>query len=192
MAVCEKLLSLRPPREPTSPTVAEEGAIHFEAFVSKQSLDNRYSALLAIWREAYAEICDAGTLVSKLDPASAGFTPSELSTLDAGTRRRVELLLAMFRETVNRCNGLTKLIADSVPFRAGSAEDGTQAKLPGRKVFPMDLALELRTWIGRLDNGEAELELDDLGVRISRRCRPGDVVLSRRLIDALREISSEN
>lgn len=187
-AVCENLFSLRPVRNPTSPAVAEEGGLRFQGFPSKQSLDNRYSAVLAIWREAYAELLDAGPRESKLDPDNVGFVPSELASLDAGTRKRVELLLAMFRETVTRCNNLTRYIGENIPFEGGDGP-GAPARLPPARAFPADVSAELRSWIGRLDNGSSEFNSDELGVRVSRRCRPGTIVMSRRLLDALRDMA---
>lgn len=192
-ALCEKLLSLRPPRNPTSFAVAEEGGIQFQDFPGKSRLDNAYSALLNIWREAYLELIDPGTLVSKLDPEEVGFKASELATLDAGTRKRVELLVAAFRETVKRCNGLARLIRERMPYEDPGAVGGEgPPRLTAPKVLPPDLEAELRSWIGRLNNGSPELDLDELGVRVSRRSRPGNVVMSRRLVDAFRALLKDS
>lgn len=65
---CHQLLSLRPPRAPTSNVVSEEGGVKFARFPRKQTLDNSYASYLAIWREAYDEICNIAALKSNLDP----------------------------------------------------------------------------------------------------------------------------
>lgn len=156
-ALCEKILSLRPPRSSSSAAVAEEGGIRFRDFPSKSRLDNAYSALLKIWREAYLESTDPGTLGSKPDPEAVGFKASERATLDAGTRKRVELLVAAFRETVKRCNGLARLIRERMPYEDPAVGGDRPPRLVAPKVLSPDLEAELRSWIGRLGNGASEL-----------------------------------
>lgn len=182
--ICMAMLSLRPPREPTSQAVAEEGGLQFPTFPKKQTIDNVYSSLLNIWREAYNELLHPGTLKSKLDPGDVSFVSSELAALDEGTRYRIQMLVVLLREMTNRNNDMAKLIREQIPLD----EKGRPLQLPG-PTLAADLRSELASWIGRLDNGTSELDFDEIGARVSRRSRPGNVIFSARLIDALRVIA---
>jgi hypothetical protein len=164
--------------------VSEEGGVKFVRFPRKQTLDNAYASYLAIWREAYDEICNLAAVKSNLDPANLSFTRSDLLTLDEGTRHRVQLLVALFREATNRNNDLQKLIRSSAPLD----ENGQPKLLSSMVSIDHDAKAELSTWLGRLENGTSQLELDELGVRISRRSRPGTLVLSIKVIDALKAV----
>ncbi|MDX8506131.1 hypothetical protein [Mesorhizobium captivum] len=180
-SICFQLLSLRQPREPTSIVVAEEGGIKFSRFPRKQTLDNTYAACLAIWREAYDEICNIAAVKSNLDPENLTFTRSELAPLDEGTRNRIDLLLVLFRESTKRNNNLQKLIYNDRPL-----DENGQPKLLAAPSLSEDAKEELSAWLGRLQNGTALLELDELGVRVTHKSRPGTLVITTKVIDALK------
>jgi len=180
--ICVQLLSLRPPREPTSKVVSEEGGIRFARFPRKQTLDNTYASYVSIWREAYDEICNLGVVRSNLDPANLTFTKSDLLVLDEGTRHRVHLLAVLYREAVNRNNALQRLIRTSIPL-----DEYGKPMVPTREIyFDPQLKVELARWVGRLENGSSEFDLDEVGLKVSRRSRPGTLILSRSVIDALK------
>jgi len=127
-----------------------------------------------------------GVVKSNLDPANLTFAKSDLLTLDEGTRHRVHMLVALYREATNRNNDLQRIIRTSIPLD----ENGTP-QLPSLKA-PLDPQpkTELARWLGRLENGSSEFELDELGVKVSRRSRPGTLIFSRSVIDALKVLVS--
>lgn len=134
-------------------------------------------------------LTDAGEAISRAKAKSrtplsqASALRSELQALDEGTRTRVELLVVMFREAVQRSNNLSHYIRQNIPF-----SDGQMNPAEAKSALAKDLVAELQHWIACLDNGTSEFDLDDLGVRVSRRSRPGNIVLSKRVLDALRGI----
>jgi len=185
-SICRELLALRPPREPTSPTVSEEGGIKFANFPRKQTLDNAYAPYLAIWREAYDEICDLGATKTNLDPDNLRFARSDLASLDEGTRHRIQLLVALFREATNRNNDLQKIIQRSMVL-----DESGQPKLAvSTPSIDPETKSEVTLWLGQLQNGTSPLDLDELGVRISNRARPGKLVIPRAVIDALQKLGA--
>lgn len=82
-------------------------------------------------------------------------------------------------------SGLARLIPERMPCEDGSAGGEGPPRLPGPDVLPPDLAADLRSRIARLDKGASELDLDGPGIRVSRS-HPGNAVMSRQLVDALR------
>lgn len=187
--VCVQLLSLRPPRAPTSSTVSEEGRIHHADFPRKQTLDNTYGEILGIWRQAYAEIMDSGVQRSRLGMTSIEFAPSDLASLDAGTRANVQVLQALLREAQARNNRLSQFIRERVPYDDGEAGNEPARALSSQTtLFPPDIRTELIQLIGRLDNGSSQFQLDDAGVKVTRRSPVGTTIMSRLLFDALRAL----
>jgi len=180
-ATCKQLLALRPPREPTSRTVSEEGSIKFSGFPKRQTLDNAYASYLAIWREAFDELCDIGATKTNLDPENINFTRSDLASLDEGTRHRIQLLVALFREATNRNNDLQKVIHRNVTLD----ERGQPKLVAHAPAVDPEIKSEVTLWLGQLQNGTSPLDLEDLGVRLSRRARPGMLIIPRAVIDAL-------
>jgi hypothetical protein len=92
------------------------------------------------------------------------------------------LLVALFREATTRNNDLQKLIRNSVSLD----ENGQPKLLPSTVPIDADAKAELSTWLGRLENGTSQLDLDELGVRVSRRSRPGTLIISSKVINALK------
>lgn len=185
-AICSSMLSLRPPRAPTCAAISEEGSIKFLRFPSEQTLHNSYRELVEIWREAYRELNNMGAVRSRLGVTEVNFIRSELAPLDTTTRDNVILLQVLYKEACRRENDLRQFISENIPYRDPGAETIMRS---GDLPLAPDLRAELAAWLARLDSGSSGFDVDDLGVRITRRIKPGDLILSRRMVDALKAIA---
>ena len=182
IAVCKDLVCARPMQEPRTPLVTETGRIRFGKFPAEQSLLNRHGALLRVWREAYHSIID----VSAPKPPSKGsmlaIADEDLAALDHGTRSRVTLMMAVLREQKVENDRLKKLLHDHVPA------PGYQGNAPAQAVLPPGARLAISGWLAEVEAGIGGMEIDDLGVRLTRRTRPNQLIVPAELIDALRAI----
>jgi len=170
--ICRALVQRATPIAPTAKLVSEEGRNRNPEFPSAQTIYNEYREMLAIWRKAYTDILN----IDARDPISLDqLEKIDVSELDEGTRFIVDELRQHVRELVQRCNALKQIIAESVPMPAGSLTDSSD------KV--MD---ELAEWLEDIERGP--FDLDDIGLRVSRRTPPNTVVMHTDLFKALRTI----
>lgn len=185
VAVCKDLVCARPVQEPRTPLVTETGRIRFGKFPAEQSLLNRYGALLRIWRDAYRGIVD----VSAPKPPGGGnalaIADEDLAALDYGTRSRITLMMAVLREQKVENDRLKKLLHDQVPAPGHQGEASIHAPLPS------GARAAIGGWLAGMEAGIGGLEIDDLGVRISRRARLNQVIVSPEVLEALRAICTD-
>lgn len=184
--VCKELVCARPVQEPRTPIVTERGLILFHGkFPAEQSLLNRYGALLRIWRDAYRGIVD----VSAPKPQGGGnplaIADEDLAPLDYGTKSRITLMMAVLREQKVENDRLKKLLRDQVPAPS------YQGNAPMQPPLPPGARAAIGSWLAEMEAGIGGLEIDELGVRISRRARPSQVIVSGEVLDALRAICSD-
>ena len=181
--VCQDLLQLRPPREPTSSVVSEEGCIRFARFPKRQTLDNAYAAYLSIWREAFNEICNISVRSSKNDLVNLDIRKSDLSLLDEGTSYNVQFLIRVFKELSNRNMHLSKLIYDQGTL---DADGNIQARQDAAKLDPL-LKQDLVDWLRRMENGTGPMDLDDTGAKAAIRTRPGTLIMPVRIFNGFKQ-----
>ncbi len=186
VAVCKDLVCARPVQEPRTPLVTETGRIRFGKFPAEQSLLNRYGALLRIWRDAYRGIVD----VSVPKPPGGGnplaIADEDLAALDHGTKSRITLMMAVLREQKVENDRLKKLLYDQVPA------PGHQGEAPIQTPVPPGARAAIGGWLAEVEAGIGGLEVDDLGVRVTRRAKPNQVIVSAEVIEALRAICGNN
>lgn len=185
VSICKDLVCARPVQEPRTPLVTETGRIRFGKFPAEQSLLNRYGALLRIWRDAYRGIVD----VSAPKPPGGGnplaIADEDLAALDHGTRSRITLMMAVLREQKVENDRLKKLLYDQVPAPGHQGNVPTQAPLsPGARAA-------IGGWLAEMETGIGGLEIDDFGIRVSRRARPNQVIVSAEVVEALRAICTD-
>ena len=185
VAVCKDLVCARPVQEPCTPLVTGTGRIRFGKFPAEQSLLNRYGALLRIWRDAYRGIVD----VSAPKPPGGGnalaIADEDLAALDYGTRSRITLMMAVLREQKVENDRLKKLLHDQVPA------PGHRGDVPTLAPLPPGARAAIGGWLAEMEAGIGGLDIDDLGIRISRRARPNQLIVSAEVLEALRAICTD-
>lgn len=109
----------------------------------------------------------------------------DLAALDYGTKSRITLMMAVLREQKVENDRLKKLLHDQVPA------PGHQEDVPTQTSLPPGARAAISGWLAEVEAGVGGLEVDDLGVRITRRAKPNQVIVSAEVIEALRAICSD-
>lgn len=182
VAVCKELVTTKPPQEPVAPLVAERGAVLYGKFPAAQSLLNRYRDLLRVWREAYTSIVDLTVPIPAKAADSMALLEQDLSGLDSGTKARMAVVIQMLREQKRENDRLRHLIREQIPAPRRDAGDQPPPSLP-----PQYLSA-LKAWLDALAAGNSGLEMDKVGVRVSRHARPGRVVIPLEVVEAVRAL----
>jgi hypothetical protein len=180
IVLCRELVTARPIQEPLAPRVAEIGKIRYPKFPAAQSLLNRYSLILRIWRKAFYDIAS----VTAVKPRASGELPmmveAAVAGLDSGGRANVELLIVYLKEVLRENNRL-KEISKQSNLPRGASGKGTS----GHPV-PLD---PLVRWLKKLDGRNSYLVVDDLGVRISRNARANSLIMEAEVLNTLLELA---
>lgn len=178
--VCTGLLSARPVQEPLAPRVSEEGALRFPGFPAPQTLLNHYRGLLRLWRDAYRKLLDLSAPRPKGQGPALAIADADLASLDPGVKVRIQLLMAVLRETKLEADRAKRVLRDHVPVGGASRPPpGVAVSVPGAQA--------LRAWLASLEAGESGLEVvAGTGVRVTRRARPGQIVIPAEVLEAIR------
>lgn len=171
-AICQAMVQRATPLRPTANAVAEEGRNKNPSFPAAQTLFNVYPEMLQTWRRAHDDILN----IDAPDPIGS----SELDKIDPGkfepgSRAVVEALVCQVREVTRRNNALKQLISESVPTPADD--------LPPNADRVMEW---LSAWLEKM--ADSVFELDDIGLKVSSRCRPGTLVMDAELFNELRTL----
>lgn len=181
VAVCGDLVSAKPVREPRTPLVTELGQSRYGDFPSEQSLLNRYAAILRVWREAFRQVVDISAPTPAKGANAWAIAQEDLAPLDHGTKSRIQLLLAVLRETKGENDRLKQLVRGSVPAPGDTSLTSQAADVTRARAIR-----DVGRWLVSLQNGAGPLEVNAVGVRISRRAMPGQIVISAEVLEALR------
>lgn len=184
MSICTDLVTSWPARDPVSPVVAELGQIRYGKFPAPQTLLNHYPKLLRVWRQAFQQIVNAAAPVPTKPGQALAIADEDLQVPDSGTKARVQLALAAMREAKLENDRLKKIIRDAIP--APGHEQPTQAA----STFANGHVKTINAWLFSVDSGLGGLEIDALGLPISRRGRIGTVVMTTDVLNALRAVCS--
>lgn len=182
IAVCKELVTTKPAQEPLTPVIAERGAVLFGKFPAGQSLLNRYGGILRIWRGAYRSIVDLSAPVPTKAATGMVILEEDLAGLDNGGKARMLVVMQMLREQKQENDRLRHLIREQIPAPRQNAAEQLPAPLA-----PQSLSA-LRAWLNTVVSSGGGLELDEVGVRISRHARPRQVVIPLEVIEALRAL----
>lgn len=172
-SICEHLLVAKPVVEPTADTVSTMGCRHYPYFPARQTLNNDYSSLLNIWRNAYVEIL-------RLKPRRASASQLQV-TNQADFDREIGVLKA----------DIKLLTADLARARAVIASQSILPKAE-EKCSPSEALATLkilRDWLRDIREQRGALtplELAPAGLKVSSRARPGMVVMKPEVVDLLK------
>lgn len=168
--ICRALLQRKSPVKPTASLVAERGGIEDEDFPELQTIYNSYREVLAVWRKAYFDIRN----VDAEDPIGLDDVRKiDTSVMDSSTAAVVEQLKAIVLELVQRVNVLKKFQDDAVTTPAhGVVQELDADRIIGR----------LRDWLATVADG---FDLDEIGLRVSRKNIVGSRIMRRDLFDEL-------
>jgi hypothetical protein len=109
---------------------------------------------------------------------------ADLAPLDHGTRGRITLIMAVLREHKVENDRLKRLVRDHVPALGGPNT------APVNALLPAESQRKIKLWLTFLTDGSAGLEVNGSGVQITRRSRPGQVIVTPEVLQALQEICS--
>jgi len=180
--VCAQLLSAKPVQEPTAPRVSEEGGVRCPNFPAPQTLLNHYRELLRIWRDAYRKVLDLSAPRPNGRSGALAIADADLAPLDSGTKVRVQLMMAVLREQKLETDRVKKILRDQVPVAGGAP---TQSAI----VAPAPETQALRAWLAVVEGGASSLEVAaGAGVRVTRRARPGQIVMPAEALEAIRAV----
>jgi hypothetical protein len=183
-SICRDLLSQRPACDPSTPRICELGQVRYAGFPAQQSLLNRYAPLLRIWREAFQRMVRATASLPTNKDGGRGLDDADFAGLDAGTRGQIGIFIAVLRETKVENDRLKKLIRDSVPAPGRTPEIGVESRVDQTQV------VMVREWLTALETGSLGLFVDDSGVRVNRTVAPRHVVMTLRVLAALKSLCS--
>lgn len=173
--VCRALVQRGTPMSPTAKLVSEEGRNRSREFPSAQTIYNEYGEMLAIWRRAYTSILN----IDAHDPIGLDQLENiDVSGLDEGTRFIVDELRQHIRELTQRCNALKQIIAEAVPLPTDSFIDSSD-----------NVMEELADWLNRVER--SPFDLDDIGLRVTRRTPPNTVIMHADLLKGIRTLVDE-
>lgn len=182
--ICRELVSGRPAQEPLTPVVTELAFSRYKTFPDQQTLLNYYGGFLKVWRDAFQDVVNASAPRPKKEGALI-IAEKDLAALDAGTRAQVSLLQAILGEQKAENDRLKMLLRERVAA-PGCTEAASAGPAP--RVFELE---KLRGWLASLESGGA-LEIVPDGLRITRRARPGQVVVPVAVLEELRRIDGAN
>lgn len=171
-AICIALVKRRTPIMPTALVVSEEGKNKSPSFPSHQTIYNKYSKVLKVWRDTYHDIVNidgeaplSGDDIQRIDTTK----------MEVGTANIVDRLKAIVFEVNQRNNVLKQIIDNLTPARAG--------------VSPIVLDHEeiigkLGNWIRELADNKA-FQLDEFALKVTRRTPPSTRIIDAELLDEL-------
>lgn len=177
-SICAKLLKRKTPICPTAKVVSEEGSKTDQNFEQPQTIYNSYKEILNIWNESYQRVmnidCDARIRpdqVSSIDTA----------IMDVATANIVEHLKAMISELTTRCNTLKRIIDETIPVDELilQADHETESTVIG-----------LKEWLDGM-RASSVFDMDELGLRTTRRTPTGARVMDKGLYDQLVRLADE-
>lgn len=180
--VCQRLVSAIPIRNPSAAVVVELGLLSYgKDFPKKQTLYNSYKEILELYRKCFISI------VGGLKPESfsnKGFlAKSEIGNyIDFGTRRRIELMIDIYKEQVQEIRRLRSLLTSTVPVPLREANISHEAKL----LTNIEVEL-ICAWEQKVSSGSLKLEVDSLGLRVMRQAGPRPHVMT---IDEYKAVQS--
>lgn len=174
-AVCQALVQRATPIRPTAKLVAEEGKNKTPLFPAAQTIFNSYSGIIEIWRKAYTDIMN----IDAPDPIRLeALDEIDPSQFESGSQAVMEALICQVREVTRRNNALKQLISESIPTPADN--------IPGDADGTMQ---RLAAWILRML--DSSFDLDDYGLKVTSRSRPGTVVMESELFNELRTLTGD-
>lgn len=177
--ICKELVTTKPAQEPLAPRIAEVGDIRYGRFPSKQSLLNRYSEILRVWRRAYRDIINLSAPKTVKAADSMADLEDDLAPLDSGTRARFHVAMQVAREQKLENDRLKHLIREQIPAPRRD-RDATPAVLHSSATIST-----VKRWMNSLASGTGPLEMDTSGVRVTRHARPRQVVIPAEVVVAL-------
>lgn len=169
---CEHLLVAKPIVEPTAETVSVIGSRLYPHFPAKQTLNNDYSSLLNIWRNAYAEIL-------RLKPRRASALPMQVTSQDEYDRE-IGVLKAEIKLLAADLARARAIIASQKTVPADANTSSLSELLVTFKI--------LGEWLRDIREQRSvlsPLELTPAGLKISSRARPGMVVMKPEVVDLI-------
>lgn len=171
-AICIALVKRRTPMMPTALVVSEEGRNQSPRFPAHQTIYNKYSKILKVWRDAYYDVVNidgeaplSGDDIQRIDTTK----------MEVGTANIVDRLKAIVFEVNQRNNVLKQIIDNLTPAHAG--------------VSPIILEHEeiigkLGKWIRQLADNKA-FQLDEFALKVTRRTPPSTRIIDAELLDEL-------
>lgn len=171
-AICRALLQKKRPELPTAGIVAEIGGLTDAKFISEQTIYNNYRKVLGRWRSAYYLIVN----IDAEDPIEVDqVSKINTSTMDSSTAVIVEQLKVIIFELTQRINVLKHLHDVSIPVPAsGVVQQLDSDRIMGR----------WRDWMEAVAN--SAFDLDEIGLRVTRRTPIGTRIMQRELFDELK------
>jgi hypothetical protein len=162
--VCHRLISALPIRNPSATAAVELGILSYgKEFPRKQTLYNNYKEILALYRNCFIAIVGGVSPESFADKAF--ITKSEIGGyLDFGTRRRIELMIDIYKEQLQEIRRLRNLLKATVPVPLAEADISHEAKM----LTNIEIEL-ISAWEHKVSNGSLKLEVDSLGLRVMRQ-----------------------
>lgn len=175
--ICKALLERRTPLVPTAGLVSEEGKKHNPHFPSEQTIYNSYRSVLQTWKKAYYDVMN---IDADPDVTLGEVSKIDTSLMNPATGDLVDRLKAIIIEVNQRCNVLKRIIDEGVPVRS---EDGTNLDQAD------DAIGDLTLWLSSLPG--TSFEIDDYGLKVSRRTPPGTRIMDARLLGKLRVFAEQ-
>lgn len=175
--ICRALLKRKTPLLPTARLVSEEGRKNNPHFPLERTIFNSYNKIIRIWKKAYHDVMNID--------ADAPITTYEVeridtSVMDPSTGNLVDRLKEIVFELTQRCNVLKQIIDEGVPVPSDSLPAG---------VGTDEIMTRLRAWLLALS--DSLFQLDDLGLKVSRKTPPGTRIMDGRLLDELRTFTED-
>lgn len=177
VGICRALLKRRTPIRPTAGTVSEEGRRSNPHFPLERTIYNSYANAIKIWSKAYHDIMNIDT-----DPPISAEDVSRIDTtvMEPSTANLVDRMKAIIFELTQRCNVLKQIVDEGVPVAPWPVSEAEDAEAILRR---------LKEWLeGLVGNG---FDVDDAGVRVSRRTPPQSRVMNGRLYGDLKRFLDE-
>lgn len=175
--ICRALLKRQTPILPTAKLVAEEGRKNNPHFPAEQTIFNSYNKALRIWKKAYHDVMNIDA-----DPP---ITENEIERIDTSlmnpsTGNLVDRLKAIIRELTQRCNVLKQIIDESVVAESPQEQ---------QSIMTDEVMMRLRNWLQMM--ADSAFQLDDIGIRVSRKTPPGTRIMDREFFEELRAFADD-
>lgn len=132
---------------------------------------------MRIWKKAYHDVMNIDA-----DPPISNDEVERIDTslMPPSTGDLVDRLKAIIAELTQRCNVLKHIIDEGVPVPSASLPNGIDVD---------DVMTRLRDCLLKLS--DSAFQLDDMGLKVSRRTPPGTRIMSRRLFDDLKTFTED-
>jgi hypothetical protein len=175
--ICRALVSRRTPLLPTAKLVSEEGGKTNPHFPLERTIFNSYNKAIRIWKKAYYDVmninADSPLAVNDVERI-------DTSVMNSPTADLVDRLKEIVSETTQRCNVLKQIIDEGVPVPGHGLMAGIDTD---------EIMTDLRDWLQGLST--SAFQLDDFGVKVSRKTPPGTKIMDGRLFDGLRTFTDD-